>query len=182
MRTKCEPSDADLTDPVLKIKHAFRMLVKQAGGVEAAAAEVGISIASISNYTNPNKPDQVRVDVMHALERAIGDPVMLRVLADLHGFELTPKAPADGDDHQGLDIHLPDSMDVTLKAAEIGQALADAIERGVMTEETALRIEDRCGRIVSRAVKMRDVAARIRAIVKKSRKPWSLRARVKGGE
>lgn len=179
METKYEHSGADLKDPSLLLKHAVRMLVKLAGGIDAASAEVGISRTAIANYTNPNKPDQARVDVVFVLERAINDPVVLRVMADLHGYELTPKAPADDADADDLGVSLPDSMEVTLRAAEIGQALAGAIDRGVMSEETALKIEEKCARIVSRAVKLRDGMARVRQMVRKSRKPWSLRGRSK---
>ncbi|MCW2242195.1 hypothetical protein M2351_006851 [Azospirillum canadense] len=180
MKTECEQNERDLLDPVLQIKAAVRRLVKLAGGIEAAAAEVGVSKSAISNYANPHMADQARVDVIFALEQAIGDPVVVRQLAAMHGYDLVPVTVSEEADAD-MDAPLPESMDVTYRAAEIGHVLADAVSRGVMTDETAVKLEERCERLVTRAIKLREGVVRVRSWVKKHRKPWPLRKRPSEG-
>ncbi|WP_431861440.1 phage regulatory CII family protein [Azospirillum sp.] len=181
METQRELSERDLQDPALRVKGAVRRLVKLHGGIDAAAAECGMSRSSIGLYVNPNVPDQARVDVVFCLERAINDPVVTRELAAMHGFMLEPMEPAELPADDYASDPLPDCIDSTYDVAELGHLLKAAADRGQITAEEADRFKDKARKALDRFVRLHDKLHRIGALIRKARRPLSLRRRQHGG-
>jgi hypothetical protein len=81
----------------LRIKAAFRQLVKQAGGQESAASITRVSgHQTIGRYCRPQDAQHAPLDVVADLERDTGDAIVTRALADLAGFILVPKPLGEG--------------------------------------------------------------------------------------
>ncbi len=180
METHREHSERDLQDPALRVKGAVRRLVKLHGGIDAAAAECGMSRSAVGLYVNPNVPDQARVDVVFCLERAINDPVVTRELAAMHGFMLVPMEPEEiGSDDEAGDP-LPDCIDSTFDVAELGHMLKAATERGQITADEAERFKEKSRKALDRFVKLHDKLHRIGSWIRKARRPLSLRRRQPG--
>jgi hypothetical protein len=86
------------TDRVYKaLSAAFRRLVKDAGGLEAATTVTRADINRLSQYGNANKVMQAPIDVVADLQSDTDTQHVTRVLADLGGFILVKKPDARGD-------------------------------------------------------------------------------------
>lgn len=73
----------------LAIKAATRQLVKQAGGLDNAAAVTRPGRSALSDYGNPNHDDVfMPADVIADLETEISEPLLTAALARLQGCEL----------------------------------------------------------------------------------------------
>lgn len=73
----------------LRLKAATRELVKQAGGVDAAAGITRPGRSTLSDYGNPGHEDVfMPADVIADLEAATGLPAVTGILARLQGYEL----------------------------------------------------------------------------------------------
>jgi hypothetical protein len=80
-----------MTEQQIAFKAAVRRAVVLAGGPHAAARSTRVSAALLSHYGNIDRPEFAPVDVCFELENLAGDPVILRALADLHGFDLVAR-------------------------------------------------------------------------------------------
>ncbi|MGU3495907.1 hypothetical protein ACLBXM_17845 [Xanthobacteraceae bacterium A53D] len=126
-------------DSYAAIKGAFRDLVAAAGGGARAARQTRADGPLISRYGSINEPDRFPpADVIADLEQDVGDPIVTRLLADLAGYVLVPKALADA---QGEDFlqHLADCSRSTA-AVVAGLAEAHANDGVVDPEEAARQI------------------------------------------
>lgn len=81
------------------IKAAINRQVKAMGGVEAAAALVGMGKTQLANYQHPDRDERVPLVVALRLDEAAGDPLVLRAAAALIGYRLERL-----DDHAEGDI------------------------------------------------------------------------------
>lgn len=77
--------------PELRLKAAFRDLVAAAGGNVRAATLSRADSARLSRYGAVQETTQAPIDVIAALEREVGEPIVTRVLAELAGYELVPR-------------------------------------------------------------------------------------------
>lgn len=82
-----------MTEQQIAFKAAVRRAVVLAGGPHAAARSSRVSAALLSMYGNIDRPEFAPIDVCFELEQAAADPVILRALADLHGFDLVQRDP-----------------------------------------------------------------------------------------
>ncbi|MET4197251.1 hypothetical protein ABIA95_000206 [Bradyrhizobium sp. LA8.1] len=110
-----------MTEQQIAFKAAVRRAVVLAGGPHAAARSSRVSAALLSHYGNIDRPEFAPIDVCFELEKAAADPVILRALADLHGFELVPR-----DQHA-------DSLarDITALAGDIAKESGDLISTAI---------------------------------------------------
>jgi len=71
-----------------------RELIEAAGGLEACAAETGISTSHLQRYSSKSEKDSMPVRVIEALEAVTeglcGHPIMTRHLATQAGYNLVP--------------------------------------------------------------------------------------------
>jgi hypothetical protein len=81
------------------IKAAVGRQVNNMGGVEKAAALVGMGKTQLANYCHPDRGERVPLVVALSLDEAAGDPLVLRTAATLLGFRLLPL-----DEHAEADI------------------------------------------------------------------------------
>ena len=79
-----------------------RELIEAAGGLEACAAETGISTSQLARYSSKTEKDSMPVRVIEVLEAVSidqpGHPIMTRHLASQAGYNLVPVpafAPAE---------------------------------------------------------------------------------------
>jgi hypothetical protein len=80
-----------LSDAQYALKAAVRRAVKMAGGCNAATDTVRVDAPRLSRYGNVQAPEFAPIDVCVELDRAAGDPVILRAWADLMGLDLLPR-------------------------------------------------------------------------------------------
>jgi hypothetical protein len=80
-----------LSDAQYAFKAAVRRAVKMAGGPNAATDVVRVDAPRLSRYGNIDAPEYAPIDVCFDLDKAAGDPVILRAWADLMGFDLVPR-------------------------------------------------------------------------------------------
>ncbi len=92
MQTRVFPSIS-----YLSLKAAFRRLTKAAGGQESAASITRVDFQRIGRYGRPHETMFAPTDVVADLEADAGDPLVTRAMADLQGYLLVPKPPAEGD-------------------------------------------------------------------------------------
>lgn len=81
----------------LRLKASVRRLQRDVGGLEAAAIVAGRSTATHGRYQHPDDPSFMPLDVVLDLQSETGTVPVLDTLADLHGFLLVRKPPADAD-------------------------------------------------------------------------------------
>ena len=83
-----------LSDAQYAFKAAVRRAVTMAGGPIAATNTVRVDAPRLSRYGNIDCPEFAPIDVCFELDRAAGDPAVLRAYADLLGFDLVPRDEA----------------------------------------------------------------------------------------
>ena len=77
---------------------AWRLLIEQAGGIDAAASCTRVKRSSIAAYGAPGTESFVPADVVLDLETLLGVPLVTRALAAASGFSLVALTPRDGGD------------------------------------------------------------------------------------
>ncbi|MEK9722111.1 MAG: phage regulatory CII family protein [Rhodospirillaceae bacterium] len=120
------------------LKSAFRLLLKRAGGQESAAFVTRGAHQSLNRYGNPSIPEiHAPIDVVVDLERDVGEPIVTRRLADLAGFVLFAKPPANADPDWVARLGRL-AKEVGEAMARIGEAVASG---GTVTAEESRRLE-----------------------------------------
>jgi hypothetical protein len=110
-----------MTEQQIALKAAVRRAVTLAGGPNAASRSTRVSAVLLSKYGNIDQPEFAPVDICFDLESAAADPVVLRALADLHGFDLVPR-----DGHaEAL------ARDITALAGNIAKESGDLISTAI---------------------------------------------------
>jgi hypothetical protein len=95
------------------VKTAFKLLVAELGGIDAAATCTRVERSQLSNYGTPNGDKFVPADVIMDLERVAGTPHITSALATAAGYVLVPVAVSHGTGN--LAVH----------AAHIGQGVGE---------------------------------------------------------
>ncbi len=127
-----------MSDQHRGLKTATHALVRDVGGVDAAAAAARVGRSMLSDYGHPQKPGMfMPVDVVLDLERALRRPVVTQQLALAQGYDLVPVEAAEG----GL---VPSAL------AELGREVsalfgetAAAMQDGRLTEAECAALETR---------------------------------------
>jgi hypothetical protein len=110
------------------LKTGFRVLVQQAGGLEAAAAATRVNKTHLAaSYDQEAKDRFPALDVVADLERAAGVPVLTRLMAGMHRMALVHVEPISGCAISAIAL-------VGEKASEFFAAFAHAMGDGVITE------------------------------------------------
>lgn len=115
------------------LKAATRKLVEHCGGQTYAAEQTRVPQSNLSDYGSNQKPERfMPADVILDLERAAGDPILTRELAEQQGFVLVALAViANGAGVSACTVKLVEAFGPML--AEIKTALevsvTDADER-----------------------------------------------------
>jgi len=109
----------------LTLKAAFRRLVKFAGGVELAGAEIGANAGNVSKYGGPDYREMPPLMAVARLEAETGEPAVTRVLADMAGYRLVPRGGGGGGDDVFVVRHAQLMKEVADAAAEIADAIGD---------------------------------------------------------
>jgi len=126
-----------MLDPLLCLvseeeKHQIRMrtgqLVKLAGGPEVFQHSAGVTKSTLSRYSCLSEDDIIRTDVLLALDRQIGAPMMLEFLAGKLGFKLVPIDEPEGGD----EVSLADLADLHRADSDVKAGLAEALSDGVV--------------------------------------------------
>lgn len=122
-----------------QIKARTQQLIRLAGGVEFFAPVTGVNKAALSKYGSPSEPDSfIRADVIVELDRQIGAPMMVGMLAALLGYKLVP---AEQDAPAGVGIG--DIAETARETGEVVTQLATALADGALdpAERRGLRKE-----------------------------------------
>ncbi len=119
------------------LKTGFRVLVQQAGGLEAAAAATRVNKTVLAaSYDQEAKDRFPALDVVADLERAAGVPVVTKLLAGMHGLALVHVEPISGCAISAIASVGQNSSQVF---AAFGRAVADGAitdgERAVLRQE-----------------------------------------------
>jgi hypothetical protein len=139
------------------LKVAFRMLLKLAGGQEAAENFTRGKHQTLNRYGNQNEPDcHAPIDVIVDLERVVGEPIVTKQLADMAGYLLVKKVEAAS--ASDMLSHL---VAVGKETGDVMTVLSDVASGGADCEEALRRLmkEAREGREAHAAV---EEAARVR--------------------
>ena len=119
------------------LKTGFLVLVRRAGGLEAAAAATRVNKTVLAaSYDQHAKDRFPALDVVADLERAAGVPVVTKLLAGMHGLALVHVEPISGCAISAIASVGRNSSEVF---AAFGRALADGViteaERAVLRQE-----------------------------------------------
>lgn len=98
-------------DTALAIKTGLTLLVRELGGVEAAASVIGRNPGRISDAQSRAKPDMLPADQVAALEAVAGKPLVTAAMARGLGFRLVRDGVRAEDD--------------ALIPARLGEVMAD---------------------------------------------------------
>lgn len=77
------------------LKAATRLVLRDCGGLDAAAASSRVGRSQFSDYANPNSDKFIPVDVAIDIEAIGGIPHVTAALARAQGYELLPVEPRD---------------------------------------------------------------------------------------
>jgi hypothetical protein len=143
-----------LTDAQYALKAAVRRAVKLAGGPSAAAAAVRVDAPRLSRYGNPDAPEFAPIDVCCDLDRAAGDHVILRALADIIGCDLVPRETAE--DRLARDVIAAAGL-VAKDSGEVVNSAIQAVSDGRLTPAEARRFDEEAGDLEGRVVELRKV-------------------------
>lgn len=127
-----------MSEPHRALKTATHALVREVGGVDAAAAASRVGRSMLSDYGHPQKPGMfMPIDVVLDLEAALRRPVVTQQLALAQGFDLVPVEAAES----GL---VPSAL------AQLGREIsalfgetAAAIDDGRLTDAECQALETR---------------------------------------
>jgi hypothetical protein len=150
-----------LTDAQYAFKAAVRRAVKLAGGCNAACEIVRVDAPRLSRYGNIDAPEFAPIDVCFELDKAAGDNTILRMWANMLGFDLVQR--------DSMENQL--ARDVTSLAGgiakESGELISTAIEAvsdGTLSVNEAKAVDEA-------AAELQDKVVHIRTAVRKSMKP-----------
>jgi len=132
------------------LKVAFRLLLKLAGGQEAAENFTRGKHQTLNRYGNPNEPDcHAPIDVIVDLERVVGEPIVTKQLADMGGYLLVKKVETAGS--SDMLAHL---VTVGRENGDVMTVLSDVVSSGADCEESLRRLikEAREGREAHAAI------------------------------
>jgi len=139
------------------LKTVFRMLLKLAGGQEAAENFTRGKHQTLNRYGNQNEPDcHAPIDVIADLERVVGEPIVTKQLADMGGYLLVKKV-----EKAGTSDMLAHLSSVAKESGDVLTVLSGVVSGGADCEESLRKIikEAREGREAYAAV---EEAARVR--------------------
>ncbi|MBR1193216.1 phage regulatory CII family protein [Bradyrhizobium sp. AUGA SZCCT0160] len=142
-----------LTDAQYALKAATRRAVKLAGGPNAASEVVRAAASRLSQYGNHDVPIFAPIDVCAELDRAAGDPVILRAWADLLGFDLTPR---NVDAAVAADLAHAAGQ-VARESGELISAAIDASADGNLTPAEARRLDEEAADVEQKVVNLRKI-------------------------
>jgi len=141
------------TDAQYAFKAAVRRCVQMAGGCNAAAQVTRVDAARLSRYGNLDSPEFAPIDVCLELDVAAGAPICLRALADVSGFELTPR---NVDAATAIDLaHAAGQV-----AKESGDLVSAAIEAGAdgkLSPNEARRLHDEAADLGDKVVRLQNI-------------------------
>lgn len=127
------------------MKAAFRALVEDVGGFDAASALLGYHKGHLSHAASMNHPDSApRADHALALEQLAGRPRVTEQMALAQGFTLMPVAPAIGLEGAAL-------AEVLGNAGELGRRAALALSDGRIEDAERAGLVEALG-VLARAV------------------------------
>lgn len=140
-----------LTDAQYAFKAAVRRAVKIAGGPNAATDVVRVDAPRLSRYGNSDAPEFAPIDVCFELDKAAGNPVILRAWADLLGFDLTPRKV---DAMVACDLaHAAGQV-----AKESGELVSAAIDAGAnLTPAVARRLDEEAADVEEKVINLRNI-------------------------
>jgi hypothetical protein len=144
------------SDAQFALKAAVRRAVKMAGGCSAATEVVRVDAGRLSRYGNVEAPEFAPVDVCYELDRAAGDPVILRAWADLFGFELVARN-ADASASRDLTVA---AGQVARESGELISATIEAAADGTITPREARAIDEAAADLAEKVVDIRKAARR----------------------
>lgn len=141
------------------LKTVFRMLLKLAGGQEAAENFTRGKHQTLNRYGNAsedNRDCHAPIDVIADLERVVGEPIVTKQLADMSGYLLVKKM-----ENVGSSDMLAHLVNVGKETGDVMTVLSDVASGGADSEEALRRLmkEAREGREAHAAV---EEAARVR--------------------
>ena len=139
------------------LKTVFRVLVQQAGGLEAAAAATRVSKTHLAaGYDQEAKDRFPALDVVADLERAAGVPVLTKLMASMHGLALVHVEPSRGCAISAIAL-------VGQKASEFFAAFALAMGDGVITEHERLKLRQEMLDVVAFASEAAAILGKVKA-------------------
>lgn len=121
----------------LRLKAATRELVETVGGNVQAAKITRVAGSLISRYGSPQDTMQMPIDVIADLEGECGEPIVTRVLAEMNGFVLVPRASIERP-NGAIDAAPPK---ITRGIGEVLIKTGEAMRDGIITEAEAADIE-----------------------------------------
>lgn len=133
------------------LKAATRDLVSTAGGPNRASTITRGAPSYLSRYGLAHEQMFAPVDIIADLEAECGTPFVTRMLADLAGYDLVPKAEASASADR-LTSHLGD---VARTAGGVMSSLADAIGDGQLTEDERRAIDSRAAETETELAELR---------------------------
>jgi hypothetical protein len=145
-----------LTDAQYAFKAAVRRAVKMAGGCEAAADATRVDAPRLSRYGNIDAPEFAPIDVCFDLDKAAGDPVVLRAMADLYGFDLKPR---DIDERVAADLMMQ-AGDIAKESGDLVSEAIVAASDGKLTPNEAVAIDSNAADLQGKIVELRATARR----------------------
>lgn len=115
-----------------RLKAATRQLIREAGGLEAAAAVLGPrwrGTSTIQRWGDPKSEDMIPLIAAMTLQQETGLSLITQAMAELQGFTLSPKTGQGGG--RGF---LMAQQRIAKEMAEYHAAVALAVADGVITE------------------------------------------------
>lgn len=110
-------------------KMATRQAVTDAGGVEAAAAILGVSIGHVSKYQTGHMPDVLTLSGALALAQNSGTMAFAELFADLAGCRLVEQRGSD----EAAPGEIPALMAAVSECSELSHQVADALRDGTIS-------------------------------------------------
>lgn len=123
-------------NPYLLLKAAVRDLIAAAGGNVRAARVSRADNARLSRYGSVSESTHAPIDVIADLEQEVGEPIVTRILADLAGYDLVPKAAAA----PGGAAFIRHLGDVAQSSGRLLSDLGEAVADGTVTAAERARL------------------------------------------
>lgn len=144
----------------LALKSAARQLIRQLGGVEAAADDTRVGKSALGRYYDQNSPDfmpvDVALDLMLAARSQGGDATVARTLAELLGFQLV-QAEQGG----ALGDWLRHTCSLSIQAVQVANEVAIAASDGTITKEEAQSILPQITKVARATATLHESISRI---------------------
>lgn len=144
-----------LNDHQYAFKAAVRRAIVMAGGCKAASEDVRADAARLSRYGNIDAPEYAPIDICFDLDKAAGDPVVLRAYADLLGFELVPRDEAA--DQLARDVTSL-AGNIAKESGELVSTAISAASDGKISINDARAIDDEAADLQDKIVDIRAAA------------------------